>query len=99
MNKRIYSIFLAAIVVLGAGCKKDFLERYPLDAFVDEAYWTNENSVRTFSYGFYTDYFSGYGSGFDRRRFFSAQTLNDDFAPSSPPEFTRNVPTSAAAAG
>lgn len=94
MNKRLYSILLAVIVISG-GCKKKFLERYPLDAFRDEAYWTNENSVRTFSYGFYTAYFSGYGTGAGGfGRYFSSQSLNDDFAPSSPTQFTRNVPTS-----
>lgn len=94
MTKRIYTVLLAAIVISG-GCKKDFLERYPLDAFVDEAYWTNENSVRTFSYGFYTAYFVGYSSGFSGfGRYFTSQSLNDDFAPTSPTQFTRNVPTS-----
>ncbi len=93
MNKRIYSVLLSAIVILG-GCKKDFLERYPLDAFVDEAYWTNENSVRTFSYGFYTNFLTGDSSGFSGfGRYFTSQSLNDDFAPSSPTQFTRNVPT------
>jgi hypothetical protein len=94
MRNKIFSVLLTAIVML-AGCKKDFLERYPLDAFVDEGYWTNENSVRTFSYGFYTSFFTGYSSGFSGfGRYFTSQSLNDDFAPSIPPQFTRVVPSS-----
>jgi len=94
MKKTISVVLIAALVILGS-CKKDYLERYPLDAFVDEAYWTNENSVRTFAYGFYTNYFTGYSSGFSGfGRYFTSQSLNDDFAPSSPTQFIRNVPSS-----
>lgn len=86
--------FLLAAVVFSTGCKKDFLERFPKDQLVDETYWTNETNVRTFAWGFYPAYFSGYGSGFTWGKFFSGQSLNDDFAPSSPTPFTRVVPTS-----
>ena len=69
MRTKIYSVLLAAIVV-AAGCKKDFLERLPQDQLVDESYWTNETTVRTFAWGFYTNYFSDYGSGFTWGRYF-----------------------------
>jgi starch-binding outer membrane protein, SusD/RagB family len=93
MRIKIYSLLLAAMV-LGAGCKKDFLERLPQDTLVDESYWSNETNVRTFAWGFYPAYFDGYGSGFTWGRYFSGQALNDDFAPSSPPQFTKNIPAS-----
>lgn len=93
MKYKIISFLLAA-VVLTTGCKKDFLERYPLDRLEDNTYWTSENNVRTFAYGFYPAYFSGYGSGFTWGKFFSGQSLNDDFAPTTPTPFTKNIPSS-----
>lgn len=91
-NLKLYTlVFLALIVV---GCEKDFLETPPQDQFTDETYWTSEESVKTFSYGFYPAYFKGYGSGWSWGDYFSGQSLNDDFAPSGPPQFTKNVPAS-----
>src|SRR5687767_2550080 len=92
--KRIIYFLLFAMLFAGAGCKKTFLERLPLDVLVDESYWANESNVRTFAYGFYTAYFDGYGSSFTFGRYFSGQSLNDDFAPSSPAQFTKVVPSS-----
>lgn len=93
MTIRIISIFFVAFVIL-TGCKKNFLERYPLDTPQDNTYWANESNVRTFAWGFYPAYFSGYGSSFTWGKFFSGQSLNDDFAPSTPTPFTRVVPAS-----
>ena len=86
-------LFLLAVITL-AGCKKDFLERLPQDQLTDDTYWTSETNVRTFAWAFYPAYFGGYGSGFAWGKFFSGQALNDDFAPSSPSQFTQNVPAS-----
>ncbi|GAB3823835.1 RagB/SusD family nutrient uptake outer membrane protein [Pontibacter rugosus] len=74
-------------------CEKDFLETPPQDLLTDETYWTKEENVRTFSYGFYTAYFTGYGSGNTWGNYFTGQSLNDDFAPFIPTEYTKNVPT------
>lgn len=93
MKRKIIYMFAAALLFL-AGCKKDFLERYPQDQLVDESYWSNETNVRTFAWGFYPAYFSGYGSGFAWGKFFSGQPLNDDLAPSSPSQFIQNIPAS-----
>ncbi|ASZ11797.1 RagB/SusD family nutrient uptake outer membrane protein [Chitinophaga pendula] len=90
MRKKIYTLLLAAASL--AACQKNFLERSPVDRMEDDTYWTNEKNVRTFAWGFYTDYFSGYGSGFTWGRYFSGQALNDDFAPTSPGQFIRNIP-------
>ena len=93
MNKKIlYGVILSAVFFIG--CKKDFLNQPPLDQLTDQTYWTSENNVRTFAYGFYTSYFVGYGSSYSGGEFFSRQTLNDDFAPAAPDPFPINVPTS-----
>lgn len=97
--KKIYIILALFIIVMGSGCKKSFLDKGPLDAFSDDKYWKTELEVRTFAWGFYTSYFTGYGSGFTFGKYFSGETLNDDFAPTTPTAFTRNVPDGAAAAG
>ena len=93
MRIKICSLLLAVLVVL-VGCKKDFLERLPQDQLTDDTYWNSENNIRTFAWGFYPAYFTGYGSGFTWGKDFSGQSLNDDFAPSAPAQFTQNVPAS-----
>ncbi|HLR24492.1 MAG TPA: RagB/SusD family nutrient uptake outer membrane protein [Fodinibius sp.] len=84
---------LALFFIAMGGCD-DFLTQPPKDTMTDETYWTNENNVRSFAWGFYTGYFQGYGSGFAWGDYFSGQSLNDDFAPTTPPDFIQNVPTS-----
>jgi hypothetical protein len=93
MKKNQLLILFAIVFVMG-GCKKDFLQRLPQDTLVNENFWTNENNVRTFAWGFYPAYFSGYGSGYTWGKFFSGESLNDDFAPSTPTAFPKVVPTS-----
>jgi starch-binding outer membrane protein, SusD/RagB family len=97
MRPNIYIVLLIAVFV--GGCKKtdDFLTKYPLDKMTDQTYWTSESNVRTFAWGFYTNYFPGYASGFDLSwgGYFSGEALNDDFAPYVPPAFTQNIPASA----
>ncbi|WP_114940665.1 RagB/SusD family nutrient uptake outer membrane protein [Mucilaginibacter endophyticus] len=89
--------YLMLGLILGSlGCKKadDFLTKPPLDQFTDDTYWTSEGNVRTFAFGFYPTYFVGYASGFDLSwgGYFSGESLNDDFAPTTPTTFTKNVP-------
>lgn len=88
-------IIALALGLFALSSCEDFLEKPPLDSLTDETYWTSENNVRSYSWGFYTNYFSGYGSSFTWGKFFSSQTLNDDFAPSTPSQFRRTVPTAA----
>lgn len=93
MNIRRLPIYiLIAFAILG--CEKDFLEVPPQDQLTDETFWSSEENVRTFSYGFYEGYFIGYGESFAWGDYFSGQSLNDDFAPTNPPRFTQQVPTS-----
>lgn len=92
ISNRIAIIFLLALTLVA--CEKDFLEVPPQDQLVDETFWSSEANVKTFAYGFYPAYFVGYGSGYSWGKYFSGQSLNDDFAPSNPPRFTQQVPTS-----
>ena len=91
-------IFLLIPVLLMWGCKKtdDFLTKLPLDQLTDQTYWTSESNVRTFTWGFYPLYFPGYASGFDLSwgGYFSGESLNDDFSPTTPSPFTKTVPAS-----
>src|SRR5699024_3124618 len=91
-NYRIVIIFLSAIAF--SACEDNFLDNPPQDELTDDSYWVNEGSLKTFAYGFYTAYFTGYGSGFSLGDFFSGESLNDDFAPTTPSRFTQEVPTS-----
>ena len=91
-TKKFYLLIfsLAALVA----CEKDFLETPPLDEFTDETFWTTEENVATFAYGFYPAYFVGYGSGYSWGDYFSGESFNDDFAPTAPGQFLKNVPAS-----
>lgn len=92
MKNNIIICFLAIMVIL-SGCEKDFLDKYPIDDMTDETYWSSEENVRLFSWGFYEDYFDGYGSGWTWGSYFTGQSLNDDFASTTPPQFAKNTPT------
>lgn len=92
MKKILYILSLAALAV--TGCKKDFITRPPLDDLSDLTYWTTERNVRIYSWRFYPTYFAGYGSGNTWGTYFSIQSLNDDFAPTTPTAFTKQSPNS-----
>lgn len=96
--KKIKYLAFAALLSLSS-CSKEFLsdgflDKDPLDQLSDPAFWSSENNVRTYTYGFYNSYFKGYGKNNTWGNYFSGQGLNDDFAPMKPVEFTLNVPTS-----
>lgn len=91
--KTIFVLLISALLLLPS-CKKDFLNRPPLDQLTDDNFWSNEKNVRTFSYGFYTTYFKGYGAGWAWGSYFTGETLNDEFAPTSPAQFNKVVPSS-----
>lgn len=88
------TVLLLASLSLTSCNDDDFLTRPPLDEMSDQTYWTTEENVRTFAWKFYPEYFYGYGSSYSWGDYFSGQSLNDDFAPSTPPDFVENVPTS-----
>ncbi len=88
-------LYLMLFLALGIiGCEKDFLDVPPTNQFEDPGYWTSEENVETFAYGFYPAYFVGYGSGYTWGDYFSGEVLNDDFAPAAPAQFTRVAPAS-----
>lgn len=93
MKSKIFLLILMA--GLFAGCKKDNLVRDPQDRLDDDTYWTSEKNVRTFAFDFYTDFFVGYASGFTFGPYlYQGQSLNDDFGPTNPPQFTKIIPNS-----
>jgi len=61
-HKFIYSVAAACILV--TSCQKDVLDRPPQTQYMDANYWRNEEDVRLFANGFYTNYFPGFNSGF-----------------------------------
>lgn len=60
---KIYLAGLLCAVSLFA-CKKDFLDRYPLDNIVDQNYWKNENDLKLFANSMYPRYIVGFGTDF-----------------------------------
>ena len=94
MKTALYTCALLVCTLLVGGCGEDYLTRPPLNQLTDDSYWTREENVRTFAWGFYEHYFEGYGQSYTWGDYFTGQSLNDDFAPTTPPEFTQNVPSS-----
>jgi hypothetical protein len=93
-SKFIYS--LAAITMLLASCKDDVLDRPPLTSYVDEKFWRNEDDLRLFGNGFYTNYFNGYNSGFTVDYTpVRGYTFNDDLtSKNTQSSFESSVPSS-----
>ncbi|TDQ75372.1 RagB/SusD family nutrient uptake outer membrane protein [Sphingobacterium yanglingense] len=101
---RIFKYIALAGALSFSSCSKDFLgdgflEKDPIDQLTDPAFWSSENNIRTYTYGFYNYYFKGYGKGFSWGTYFAGQFINDDHTPASPienivTEFTQNIPTS-----
>ena len=89
---KLYLILFLALGIMG--CEKDFLDVPPTNQFEDPGYWTSEENVETFAYGFYPAYFVGYGSSYTWGDYFSGEVLNDDFAPSAPAQFPKVAPAS-----
>ncbi|MDF2192813.1 RagB/SusD family nutrient uptake outer membrane protein [Paraflavitalea sp. CAU 1676] len=93
--KKILLYITPALMAVSCTKTDDFLTKLPLDQLTDQTYWTSESNVRTFTWGFYPTYFTGYASGFDLSwgGYFSGESLNDDFAPTTPTPFTKTVPS------
>lgn len=94
MKLKIYLLII--IAGLFASCSKE-LERNPQDRLDDDTYWSSEKNIRTYAYDFYPDFFVGYASGFTFGPYlYQGQSLNDDFGPTNPPQFTKIIPNSGA---
>ncbi len=75
--KKTYLLGLAGLALLFVSCN-DMLDITPRDKFTDDpTFWNNENMVKNYTNGMYTNNFSGYGTGIDDP-YFSA--LSDDQA-------------------
>lgn len=96
-NKIFILLFLTA--TFSISCDENFLEKEPLDIEISSSFWTSEQNVRTYSYGFYTYFFEGYGSGFTWPKYtFLVQSLNDDCGPITPTSYNKTVPAAASTA-
>jgi hypothetical protein len=65
MNKyKLCSLGIACLLFFS--CNKDLLDRPPLTSYVDAdgQYWRNEDDIRMFANGFYSNYFNGYNTSF-----------------------------------
>lgn len=94
-----YFKFIFSIIALSlalTSCKDDLLDRPPLTNYVDANYWRNEDDLRLFGNGFYTQYFNGYNSGFTVDYTpVRGYTFNDDLTGRNvQANFENNVPTS-----
>lgn len=91
---KLYSLIVACVVF--GSCTKTVLDRPPQTTYIDYNFWRNEDDLRMFGMGFYTQYFNGYNSGFGvdyapARGY----TFNDDLTgKNAQSSFESSVPTS-----
>jgi hypothetical protein len=57
-------LYCAAACLVFVSCKKQVLDRPPLDSIIDYNYWRNEDDVRLYANTFYPYFFSGYNTAF-----------------------------------
>ncbi|MGQ7853641.1 RagB/SusD family nutrient uptake outer membrane protein [Pedobacter sp. WC2501] len=82
-------LYLSFIAILGISCSKDLNVDTP-DQFSDDNFWTSENNVRTYNWGFYA-LFTGFGTGTTGDFYFS--TLSDDQNAATFQNFALTAPT------
>ena len=77
MKLKIYTI-LTCIILLFTNCI-DVLDRPSLTTAEDETYWSNEEKVRLYANAFYSNFFVGYGVGYETSYAPNTNyTFNDD---------------------
>jgi hypothetical protein len=85
-----FKIYLVLISVLSLGsCTKD-LELTTPNQFEDANFWTSENNVRAYNWGFY-NMFLGYGIGTGTSADFYFSAFTDDQAQASFTQFVQNA--------
>ena len=93
MNRKIFGLLLLA---MSLGSCEDFLTRLPMDTITDsEAFWNDENNLRTVSFGLYDEYFEGYRTGWSRADWFAETDVADwvdDNAQRTATHFTKVAP-------
>ncbi len=72
-------LYLTSLIVISSSCSKKLdLDPIP-DQFSDDNFWTSENNVRTYNWGFYA-LFTGFGTGTSGDFYFSSFTDDQDAA-------------------
>lgn len=96
MKKNIFTILLAAVVLVSLSGCSEYLARVPLDSNSDATNWSNEAAIETYSWNLYGD-LSGwsYGNGWTRGQYHS-EPLTDDYSTESFSQFTVSIPGDAA---
>jgi hypothetical protein len=86
--------FVFTIISL-VGCKK-FLDRPPLTVDIDPEAWTSEDKLRLYANKYYTEFFTGYNSGFTTTGapLVGFTNTDDMVVQGNQPNFTRAVPNS-----
>lgn len=93
MKKIFYTLLTLALV---CSCS-DILERPALTKVADDGFWRGEGDIRLYANGYYTNYFEGYGMGWDQAYapVRGGTGFCDDFvSESKQSNFTNKVPTS-----
>ena len=93
--KYIYSFIIACIAITFVGCSK-FLDRPAITEVTDETAWASETNLRLYANKYYTDYFPGYGLGFNYSgaALMDYQFSDDVFMMGNQGNFSRSVPNS-----
>lgn len=63
INIKTIVLTIASLTLFFFTACNDVLDRPPLTSENDETYWTSEDKVRVYAYGFYPRYFTGYNTG------------------------------------
>lgn len=82
MKKTILYILPVLCCFAFAGCSK-FIDKGLPDQFDDNDFWTTEEKVRTYNWGFY-DMFAGFGNGASGGDFYFTSFTDDQAAPTFP---------------
>lgn len=89
-------ISILMVVLLALSSCTDFLTRDPKDTVTDTSdFWNSEDNIRTSLYGFYTTYFPGYRSDWERADWYSETDVadwTDDNAQEAATFFTKVAP-------
>jgi hypothetical protein len=62
MKSKIIALFAFSVVLYS--CKKDFLDKHPLDSINDANFWTAEQDLQLYANSLYPQYIVGFGYGF-----------------------------------
>src|SRR5574344_1177793 len=89
------STILILLLTMGTSCS-DVLDRPSQTTVEDDTYWTSEPKVRLYANSFYTNFFVGYGEGYETTYAPNANYMfNDDAVRmSTQTQFSKTVPTS-----